>query len=244
MPAVMNAGVILKKNGERIENVSIKQVTATEVVYIASNGEEMSILKSDVAAILYDDGRYEEIRQTTSGETSAIESYDTESTTTDYDETESFNSNKQEKVERVKKKYSQQSYASGTQKTNEINELRKMIKTDDALKIQYDQIVYDNRFTQGKYLIPFISGTAVGAAMMICGYLFGIPVLPSAGGVVMLASLIAPPVICVLKRNSQLKTLYNQCVSNSFGNNEIGFSLMPFYTPENKGCGLSFSMTF
>lgn len=65
LPMFLNAGVIVKKSGERLEDISIKQVTDTEIVYIAANGEEISILKSDVSAILYDDGRYEEIRSNT-----------------------------------------------------------------------------------------------------------------------------------------------------------------------------------
>ena len=68
LPMLMYAGVIMKKSGDRIENVSIKSVTDTEVIYIAENGEETSILKSEVSAILYDDGRYEEIKQQLSSE--------------------------------------------------------------------------------------------------------------------------------------------------------------------------------
>ena len=63
LPMFLNAGVILKKSGDRIENVSIKSITDTEVIYTAENGTETSMLKSDVQAVLYDDGRYEEIRQ-------------------------------------------------------------------------------------------------------------------------------------------------------------------------------------
>jgi len=63
LPMFLYAGVIMKKSGDRIENISIKSVTDSEVIYTAENGNEMSILKSDVSAVLYDDGRYEEIRQ-------------------------------------------------------------------------------------------------------------------------------------------------------------------------------------
>lgn len=63
LPMFLNAGVILKKSGDRIENVSIKLVTDNEVIYTAETGNEMSILKNEVQAVLYDDGRYEEIRQ-------------------------------------------------------------------------------------------------------------------------------------------------------------------------------------
>ena len=59
---LLNAGVILKRTGDKIEDVSIKSVTETEIIYISTNGEEISILKSDVSAVLYDDGRYEEFK--------------------------------------------------------------------------------------------------------------------------------------------------------------------------------------
>ena len=61
LPMFMFGGVIIKKSGDRIENVSIKSVTETEIIYTSANGEETSILKSDASAVLYDDGRYEEI---------------------------------------------------------------------------------------------------------------------------------------------------------------------------------------
>lgn len=62
LPMLLNAGVILKRTGDKIEDVSIKSVTETEIIYISTNGEEISILKSDVSAVLYDDGRYEEFK--------------------------------------------------------------------------------------------------------------------------------------------------------------------------------------
>lgn len=68
LPMILYAGVIVKKSGDRIENVSIKSINETEVIYTAENGEEASILKSDVSAVLYDDGRYEEIKQQPSSE--------------------------------------------------------------------------------------------------------------------------------------------------------------------------------
>ncbi len=63
LPMLAQAGVIMKRSGERLEDVTIKSVTDSEVVYELS-GQEMTLLKSDVSAILYDDGRYEEIKQT------------------------------------------------------------------------------------------------------------------------------------------------------------------------------------
>ena len=55
------AGVIVKKNGENLEDVSIINVTASEIIYVDENNQEQIILKEEASAILYDDGRYEEI---------------------------------------------------------------------------------------------------------------------------------------------------------------------------------------
>lgn len=63
LPLLLNAGVIMKRSGERVDEISIKNVSDTEIVYIDASGNEVSILKNDVSAILYDDGRYEEIKQ-------------------------------------------------------------------------------------------------------------------------------------------------------------------------------------
>ena len=57
---LMQAGVIMKRSGERLEDVTIKSVTDSEIVY-ELNGQEIIVAKTDVSAILYDDGRYEEI---------------------------------------------------------------------------------------------------------------------------------------------------------------------------------------
>lgn len=62
-PVVLYAGVIVKKNGERLEDVTIKSSSGNEFVYIDDNGVEGSVPRSEVAAVLYDDGRYEEIKQ-------------------------------------------------------------------------------------------------------------------------------------------------------------------------------------
>lgn len=61
LPMLLHAGVILKHSGERLEDVTIKSVNDTEIVY-ELNGQEISIPKTDVSAILYDDGRYVEIK--------------------------------------------------------------------------------------------------------------------------------------------------------------------------------------
>ena len=79
----MQAGIIVKKSGERIENVSIISVTETEIVYVPENGIETTILKSDVKAILYDDGRYIEFNEkmnTDSGTSSSNYLYENKET--------------------------------------------------------------------------------------------------------------------------------------------------------------------
>ena len=61
-PILIQAGIIVKKSGEQIDNVTIKSVTDAEVEYKISNGKSKTIPRSEVSAILYDDGRYEELR--------------------------------------------------------------------------------------------------------------------------------------------------------------------------------------
>ena len=62
LPMFLFAGVIVKQSGENIEDVSVKSITDTEVLYVLQDGSEASIQKSEVSAVLYDDGRYEEIK--------------------------------------------------------------------------------------------------------------------------------------------------------------------------------------
>lgn len=62
----LQAGVIVKQSGERIEDVSIKSASGSDIIYLTTSGEEITVPKSEVSAILYDDGRYEEIRQSSS----------------------------------------------------------------------------------------------------------------------------------------------------------------------------------
>lgn len=59
-PTLIWAGVIVPKSGDNIEDISIVSKTTSEIIY-TQDGEEKSINLSDVSAILYDDGRYEEI---------------------------------------------------------------------------------------------------------------------------------------------------------------------------------------
>lgn len=52
--------IIVTKAGTNIEDVTVKSITNTEIVYIL-NGTETTLPRSEAAAILYSDGRYEEI---------------------------------------------------------------------------------------------------------------------------------------------------------------------------------------
>lgn len=132
---------------------------------------------------------------------------------------------------------------------NEIRELKKLIKTDEALKAEYDQIVHRNRFGQAKYLVPFIGGTTATLTMVIIGGTLykGTPrgiLLPVFGGYGMVASIIVPPIVCTHRKNKQLRKLYHQHFDPKDNAPEVGFSMTPCYTPENKGYGLSFTMNF
>ena len=63
LPMMLYAGIIVKKSGEQLTDITIKSVTDNEIIYKNSNGKSITISKSEVSAILYDDGRYEEIKQ-------------------------------------------------------------------------------------------------------------------------------------------------------------------------------------
>lgn len=63
LPTFLYAGVIVKQSGERLEDVTIKSITESEIIYII-NRNETTLPKSEASAILYDDGRYEEIVNT------------------------------------------------------------------------------------------------------------------------------------------------------------------------------------
>ena len=61
LPIISYAGVIVKRSGERLEGVSIKTASGNDVIYVTKQGTQVTLSKSEVSAILYDDGRYEEI---------------------------------------------------------------------------------------------------------------------------------------------------------------------------------------
>jgi len=61
LPMMLYAGVIVKKSGDRLEDISIKSSEGEEFVYVDENGVEGRVPRAEVSAVLYDDGRYEEI---------------------------------------------------------------------------------------------------------------------------------------------------------------------------------------
>lgn len=132
---------------------------------------------------------------------------------------------------------------------HEIRELKSYIKTDEALKAEYDQIIYRNRFGQAKYLVPFIGGTAATLTVVVLGGTLykdtpGGTLLMLFGGYGMAASIIVPPIVCTHRKNKQLRELYHQHFDPKENAPEVGFSMLPCYTPENKGYGLAFNLTF
>lgn len=74
IPSLLYAGIIMKKSGERLEDVSIKSASGDVITYITEEGEEVSLPKSEVSAILHDDGRYEEIKQESTPKQTVINS--------------------------------------------------------------------------------------------------------------------------------------------------------------------------
>lgn len=72
LPAFLHAGVIVKKNGDRLEDISIKSSAGSDIVYVDENGSEVTLPKSEVSAVLYDDGRYEEIKQESYTQTTTV----------------------------------------------------------------------------------------------------------------------------------------------------------------------------
>lgn len=61
VPCLLQAGIIVTKNNSNIDNVTNIIIGETEITY-EQDGLAKSISKDEVSAILYDDGRYEEIQ--------------------------------------------------------------------------------------------------------------------------------------------------------------------------------------
>lgn len=124
LPTFLYAGVILKKSGERLEDISIQSVTDTEIIYKTSNGSEISVSKNDVSAILYDDGRYEEIKSYTPQTTNTIVTGDNSSSTVEPASQESSSPEKMERqtsnVTSDKKRIPKACYDEGQKVYNEV----------------------------------------------------------------------------------------------------------------------------
>lgn len=60
-PILAWADIIVQKEGENIEDVTVISVASTEITY-ELNGSTQTLSKDQVSAILYSDGRYEEIK--------------------------------------------------------------------------------------------------------------------------------------------------------------------------------------
>lgn len=61
---VLAQDIVVTKAGTNIEDVKVKAITDTEIIYVL-NGTETALPRNEVTAILYEDGRYEEIRPLT-----------------------------------------------------------------------------------------------------------------------------------------------------------------------------------
>ena len=88
LPSLLFAGVIVKKNGESLEDVSITSITDTDIEYISEKGKKLTIPKSEVSAILHDDGRYEELKQSASPQEMPSYTENNDDNNADYSETQ------------------------------------------------------------------------------------------------------------------------------------------------------------
>lgn len=61
-PVLAIAGIIVPKSGNNIEDATNIVVSDTEILYQIGS-ENKVINRSDVSAIMYDDGRYEEVKE-------------------------------------------------------------------------------------------------------------------------------------------------------------------------------------
>ena len=68
---ILAQDIIVLKSGERIENAKVQSVTDKNISYVL-NGNTISIPHNSAEAILYADGRYEEISTTFVGDSAAI----------------------------------------------------------------------------------------------------------------------------------------------------------------------------
>lgn len=68
---ILAQDIVVLKSGERIENTKVQSITDKDITYI-QNENTISIPHNSVAAILYEDGRYEEIKATLVGDAASI----------------------------------------------------------------------------------------------------------------------------------------------------------------------------
>lgn len=63
---ILAQDILSLKNGDRIENIKVLDISDSKITY-SQNDSAISIARNSVAAILYADGRYEEIKATIIG---------------------------------------------------------------------------------------------------------------------------------------------------------------------------------
>lgn len=68
---VLAQDIIVLKSGERIEHTKVQSITDRDITYV-QNGNTISVPHNSVEAILYEDGRYEEIKATYVGDSASI----------------------------------------------------------------------------------------------------------------------------------------------------------------------------
>ena len=71
---ILAQDVISLKSGDRIENVKVLSITDSVIVYVME-GNEIKLPRNSVDAILYEDGRYEEIKATNRIEDTIVSKY-------------------------------------------------------------------------------------------------------------------------------------------------------------------------
>ena len=98
---ILQADIIVKKSGERLEDVHIKSFSGSEIIYTPEDGDVTVLMKSDISAILYDDGRYEEFNQTseTPYENDMSHQYTSESKTPESEPMEEYYPQQNNKVD-------------------------------------------------------------------------------------------------------------------------------------------------
>ena len=67
--------IIVLKTGENIEDVTVKSIMDTEILYVTPDGSDASMPRNNVSAIFHSDGRYEEIRPVVVPSTEESEAY-------------------------------------------------------------------------------------------------------------------------------------------------------------------------